>query len=64
MVGSALLHNVKLYQSKEEFIADQNKHFAVSAYSKPMYGFLLFNVKRFDNTIPLKGRLGFFDVDM
>ena len=64
IVGSAQLQDVKIYQSKDEFIADQSKHFAVSAYSEPMYGFLLFDAKRFDNSIPLKGRLGFFDVDV
>jgi hypothetical protein len=63
-VGSALLCDVKRYQSKEEFMADQNKHFAVSAYSEPLYGFLLSDANRLDKPIPLKGRLGFFDVNM
>ena len=30
ILGSAVLHGVKLYQSKKEFIADQSKHFAVA----------------------------------
>jgi predicted transcriptional regulator len=64
IVGSALLCDVKRYQSKQEFMADQNKHFAVSAYLEPMYGFLLSNGKRFDKPVPLKGRLGFFDIDI
>jgi hypothetical protein len=33
IVGSAVLCDVKLYQSKEEFIADQSKHLATSTYS-------------------------------
>ncbi len=64
IVGSALLCDVKRYQSKEEFMADKNKHFAVSAYSEPLYGFLLSDAKRLDKPIPLKGRLSFFDVNM
>lgn len=64
IVGSAQLQDVKVYQNKEEFITDQSKHFAVSAYSVPMYGFLLSDAKRFDKPIPLKGCLGFFDVDI
>jgi hypothetical protein len=28
ILGSAVLYDVKLYQSKKEFIADQRKHFA------------------------------------
>jgi hypothetical protein len=31
IVGSAVLYDVKLYQSKE-FVADQSKHFATSNY--------------------------------
>ncbi len=64
IVGSALLCDVKRYQSKEGFMADQNKHFAVPAYSEPLYGFLLSDAKRLDKPIPLKGRLGFFDIKM
>jgi hypothetical protein len=62
IVGSAVLYDVKLYQSKEEFIADQSKHFAVATYSDRKYGFLLADAKRFDKPIPMKGKLGFFNV--
>ncbi len=64
IVGSAMLYDVKIYQTKREFLADQNKHFAVSTYSEPMYGFLLSDAKRLNEPIPLKGRLGFFDVSV
>ncbi len=64
IVGSALLCDVKTYQNKREFLADQNKHFAVSTYSEPMYGFLVSDAKRFNKPIPLKGRLGFFGVNV
>jgi predicted transcriptional regulator len=55
ILGSAVLHDVKLYQSKKEFIADPNKHYAVSTYSDRKYGFLLSDAKRFEKPIPLKG---------
>jgi len=64
IVGSAKLDNVKLYQSKEEFMADQSKHFATATYSDRKYGFLLSDGKRFDKPIPMKGQLGFFDVSI
>jgi hypothetical protein len=61
IVGSAVLQDIKFYQSKKEFFADQSKHLAAGKYSDPKYGFLLSDVKRFDKPIPLKGQLGFFD---
>src|SRR5215213_10344959 len=39
IVGSAMLYDVKLYQSKKKLIADQAKHFATTAYSNHKYGF-------------------------
>jgi hypothetical protein len=60
ILGSAVLYDVKLYQSKKEFIADQRKHFAAATYSDHKYGFLIGDSKRFDKSIPLKGQLGFF----
>jgi hypothetical protein len=39
----------------------KSKHFAVSTYSEIRYGFLLSDAKRFDRSISLNGRLGFFD---
>jgi hypothetical protein len=33
ILGSAVLCDVKLYQSKKELAADQSKHFSVSTYS-------------------------------
>jgi len=64
IVGSAVLYDVKLYQSKEEFIADQSKHFATAAYASHKYGFLLSDAKRSEKPIPMKGQLGFFNVDI
>jgi predicted transcriptional regulator len=54
IVGSAVLYDVKLYQTKNEFIADQSKHFASAKYSDYNYAFLPSDVRRFDKPIPLK----------
>jgi predicted transcriptional regulator len=64
ILGSAVLYDVKLYQSKKEFIADQSKHFAASTYLNPKYGFLLRDAKRFDKPVSLKGQLGFFNASI
>ena len=61
-MGSAVLYDVKSYQSNEEFISDQSKHFAIAIYSNHKYGFILSDAKRFDKPIPLRGQLGFFNV--
>jgi hypothetical protein len=37
MLGNAVLYDVKLYQRKKEFIADQSKHFAASTYADYKY---------------------------
>jgi hypothetical protein len=60
ILGSAVLCDVKLlYQSKKEFVADQSKHFAVSTYSNYKHGFLVYDARGYDKSIPLKGELGF-----
>ena len=60
-----MLYDVKLYQTKKEFIDDQSKHFALTKYyTNSMYGFLLSDTKRFDKPIPLKGQLGFFKLSI
>ncbi len=65
IVGSAVLYDVKVYQSNEEFMANQSKHFAIAvSYTSLTYGFLLSDAKRFDKLIPMKGQLGFFDVNV
>ena len=64
IVGSAVLYDVKLYQNKEEVMADQSKHFAIAAYASSKYGFLLSDAKRFDKPIPMKGQLGLFNVSI
>ena len=39
IVGSAVLRDVKFYQSNKEFIADQSKHFALARYAAHKYDF-------------------------
>lgn len=39
IVGSAVLRDVKFYQSNKEFIADQSKHFALATYAAHKYDF-------------------------
>jgi hypothetical protein len=64
IVGKANLYNVISYGSKNAFLKDKNKHFASSNYSNPKYGFLVNEAKRFDIPIPIRGKLGFFNVDL
>jgi hypothetical protein len=63
-IGKANLYNVISYGSKNSFVKDENKHFAGSNYDKPKYGFLFNQAKRFDVPIPIRGKLGFFDVEL
>ena len=64
IVGKANIYNVISYISKNAFLKDKNKHFASSNYSNPKYGFLVNQAKRFDIPIPIRGKLGFFNVEL
>jgi hypothetical protein len=64
IVGKATIYDVKIYQTKKEWKADQKYHFADCDFSGSKYGFLLKGAKSFAIPIPYKGRLGFFDVDL
>ena len=61
-IGSAFLYDVKKYANKEDFLADKEKHFGFM-FCEPRYGFLLKGAKRLNKSVPMIGRLGFFDVD-
>ena len=63
IVGKANLYDVVSYQSKKSFLKDKNKHFASSNYDNPKYGFLVNQTNRFEIPIPIRGKLGFFNVD-
>jgi hypothetical protein len=64
IVGEANLYDVRVYGSKNSFLNDKNKHFASSNYDKPKYGFLVNQAKRFDIPIPIRGKLGFFNIGL
>jgi predicted transcriptional regulator len=64
IVGEANLCNVTSYRTKNSFLKDKNKHFASSNYEKPKYGFLVNQPKRFVTPIPIRGKLGFFNVEI
>ena len=64
IIGKANLYDVISYGSKNSFVKDKNKHFAGSNYDKPKYGFLVNQAKRFDILIPIRGKLGFFNVEL
>jgi len=59
-IGIAFLYDVKKYTNSEDFLADKEKHFGVR-FSKPKYGFLLKGAKKLNKSVPMIGRLGFFD---
>jgi ASC-1-like (ASCH) protein len=64
LVGKAVVYDVKRYQTKKEWLADQKFHFATLDFSCARFGFMLKGAKEFKVPIPCKGRLGFFDVDL
>ncbi len=64
IIGKGNLYDVISYGSKNSFVKDKNKHFAGSNYDKPKYGFLVNQAKRFDIPIPIRGKLGFFNVKL
>lgn len=61
IVGEAELVDVKTYDDKTAWDADERKHLARSAWTKKRYGYLLKNVRRCEPK-PYKGKLNFFDV--
>ena len=64
IVGEANLYNVISYETKNSFLKDKNKHFASSTYDKPKFGFLVYQAERFDTPVPIRGKLGFFNVEL
>ena len=64
IIGKATLYDVKTYVNKNSFLRDKNKHFADPNITNYKYGFLLKEHKRFRKSIPLLGKLGFFNVEL
>ena len=57
VIGLAFLYDVKKCSTKQDFIADKDKHFS-SSFSETKYGFLLKDAKKLNKPIPLPGKLG------
>ena len=64
VVGKAFLYDVKKYKDCAEFLADRDKHLATEAYIGSRYGFLIRDGVKFDNPIPARGQLNFFNLDI
>jgi hypothetical protein len=64
IIGKAEIYDVKKYNSKTEFIKDSKKHLASKAFQNNKYGFLIKNTKPFRIPIPVKGKLGLFEVKL
>ena len=64
IIGKAQLYDVKKYDSIKEIKLDQKFHFASKKFQNKTFGFMLKNAKSFRIPIPLKGQLGFFEVDI
>lgn len=64
IIGKVTIYNVKTYKTKKEYIDDKKDHLASSDFSDRKYGFLLKKAKEFRISIPCKGKLGFFDVEL
>ena len=63
IIGKAILYDVKVYDRKKSFLRDKKKHFADPESTNYKYGFLLKESKRFENAIPISGKLRFFSVE-
>lgn len=64
IIGKAEIYDVKKYDSKSEIIKDSKKHHASKLSTNNKYGFLIKNAKPFRVPIPVKGQLGFFEVNI
>jgi len=65
IVGKATIYDTKKYQTRKEFVLDKKYHFAPDDYfGIKTFGFLLKNAKQFKIPIPVKGKLGFFDITL
>ena len=64
IIGKAQLYDVKKYKSIKEIKSDQKFHFASKKFQNKTFGFILKDAKPFRIPIPLKGQLGFFEVNI
>ncbi len=64
IIGKAKIYDVKKYNSAKEIKLDQKFHFASKKFQNKTFGFLLKNAKPLRISVPWKGQLGFFDVNI
>jgi len=64
IIGKATLYDVKKYNSLKEVVQDKKLHLASTKFWNKKYGFMLKNPKAFKIPIPMKGKLGFFDIEI
>jgi predicted transcriptional regulator len=64
IIGKAELYDVKKYNSSKEVKLDQKFHLASKNFQDKTFGFKIKNAKSLRIPIPLKGQLGFFDVEI
>jgi ASC-1-like (ASCH) protein len=66
IVGKATLVNVKEYKTKEDFLADHDKHLADGWYKDgetKLYGFILKKIERVEKPIHAIGNLHFWEFE-
>lgn len=64
IIGKVSLQDVKKYHSMKEVMQDKKLHLASTQFQNKKYGFILKNPKALKIPIPIKGKLGFFDVEI
>lgn len=64
IVGKVNLVDCKDYRTGKAFITDKNLHLAEDRSGNHIFGFQLERPVRFNCAIPLKGRLGLFEVNL
>ena len=64
VVGKAEIYDVKKYSSIKEVKMDEKFHLGAKNFHDRTYGFRLKNAKSLRIPIPLRGQLGFFDVNV
>ena len=63
IIGTAILYNVKQYNSNSDFEKDKNKHYAdINKFGSYKFGFMVRNAHRFRTPMRYPGRLRFFEV--
>ncbi len=62
VIGKAKLIGCKEYRTKADFAGDRKLHLSVDYTGEHVFGFILESPIRFSRPIPIKGRLGLFEL--